>query len=75
MVQVGAWVLLKRSLYCGNNRCRYLGDFLEVSFVSWSVSIEGLVLSINECNHGSEVLRDEIFQVVKWVARVEYSTL
>jgi hypothetical protein len=46
-----------------------------VSFVSWSVSIEGLVVLINECKHGSEVLRDEIFQVVKWVARVEYSTL
>jgi hypothetical protein len=46
-----------------------------VSFVSWSVSIEGLVVLINECKHGSEVLRNEIFQVVKWVAMVEYSIL
>ena len=68
-------VLLNNNLYWRNICCRYFGDFLAMSLVSWSMIIAGLLCSRKECRHGKEVFREEIFQVVRYVAGVVYSLL
>jgi hypothetical protein len=68
-------VLLNSNLYWENIRWRYFGNFLAVSLVSWSVSMVGVLLSKNECRQGRKVFKEEIFQVVKFVAWVVYSLL
>jgi hypothetical protein len=61
-------VLLNRSLYCENIFCTYLGDFWEVSLVSYKVIMARVYLIMKDCKHGNELFKEEIFHVVKWVA-------
>jgi len=56
-------------------RCKYFGDFLAVSLVSWIVSMAGLFVSKKVCRHGREMFREAIFQVVRYAAGVMYSLL
>ena len=68
-------MLLNSNFYWENIHCRYFGDFLAMSLVSWSVSIAGVLDSKKACKHGKEVFKEEIFHVVKCVAKVVYSLL
>lgn len=63
-------VLLKKNLYCGNNFWIYFVDLVAESLVSWMVIIEGGFwgVVIKSCKHGMEVLSEEAFHVIAWVA-------
>ena len=62
-------VLLKKSLYCGNNLWIWLVDLVADSLVSCMVIIEGGLwrLVIESCRHGMAVLREEAFHVIAYV--------
>jgi hypothetical protein len=59
MQVVGECVLLKRSLYCGNNLCRYFIDLVAKRLVSWRAIRAGFgeQCVMNSCKLGSAVLR------------------